>query len=383
MAAVLVLVALAQATPPAGPAFVTIGPPVELPGAVPLPAYAMSGDRSSVVLRSTGGLFPASHRAAPVRTVQNGPTLPSPYYESLPPGTGPGGPPPGPYYGQPSGIDPFAPGGPLDPYGPQMRTQSPWITPGDSVLPDRPRFLPRPDVVGRGQFGLELGYRATDFGDADVRTPLGRRPLFDGFVQNVGTGLVRYGLTDRLELRLGLEIEDSELSTVFGRDETIGSGAIDLGLKYLLSEQDGWRPKFSVLGEVGWLSAEDTSTARGRILGLSDWEFAPTWHVGLAGGLDFVGDTEVTESGVSGSLALSLEKRFDRVVVFGELANVRSSTSYAQLGVLVPVGDYVFLDASGGYAGYEEDFNATFGSGPSDVQFDGGFFSVGLTILSR
>ena len=362
MAVCLLLAALAQPALAQPPVMMTVGAPVELPP------------------------------AGSLRLAQSGPVLPSPYYappgQISPPVVAPFEtlPQPGTYVVPGDAGDPFAPGGQFDPYRPLG--QSPVVSSGP-ILPDRPRQLPRPDVVGAGRWGLELGYRATDYGEGTTQFNGRDLELFDSFRENGGNALVRYGVADPVELRLGLELFDGDLSSPFIGDERFGSGAIDLGLKWNFSQADRWRPKSSLIGEVGYLSTEDDGTARGRVLLLNQWAIPP-WlsgaaepsvFVGLSGGIDFAGDSELTSSGTTGSLAASLEKRWRRATLFGELATVRGSRQTAQLGLLVPIGDHVVLDVAGGYAGFDEDFGPATGGIIGDVDFDGAFVTVGLSIV--
>ena len=367
MAVCLLLAILAQqpAPQPAQPlALLTVGQPVELPV-----------------------------EAMPLQFAQSGPVLPSPYYAA------PGQPPapvvspfqtlpdPGTYVIPGDAGDPFAPGGQFDPFRPLGQSGAPVARP---FLPDRPRQLARPDVVGRGRWGLELGYRATDYGVGTAPFRGTGLQLFDSFRENGGSALLRFGVAEPVELRLGLELFDGDLtSSVLRRDEQLGSGAIDLGLKWNVSAADRWQPKSSILGEVGYFSTEDDGTARGRVLLLNEWAIEP-WltgapepsvFVGLSGGIDFVGDSELSSSGVSGSVAVSLEKRWEWATLFAELASIRGSHQTAQLGLLVPVGDRVVLDVAGGYAGYEEDLGPSSGGQLGEVMFDGAFITVGLSIV--
>ena len=246
--------------------------------------------------------------------------------------------------------------------------------------PDRPRILPRPDVVGQGRFALELGYQGNFYGDGRIDDPFAPEDI-DDFTEHIGRGLLRAGLTDTLELRLGGDLSVVDVAFENIPDAEFDTGGVDIGLKWKLAEQVGISPEFAVLGEAGYFEADGEGTGRGRILGLAEWELGYGFALGVSGGVLLTGETALNDSGTEGTLSISLEKRIGRAAIFGELAGVTNSRAYAQAGLLVPLGDSVFFDIHGGYAGYTEDVRNNSG-GLSEVNLDGGFVGAGFTIYT-
>lgn len=115
------------------------------------------------------------------------------------------------------------------------------------LISDRPDFTESPQAVPRGHFQLEMGYTYTYDREDEESTQDHTTPEI----------LMRIGVVDRLELRIGwagysFQRDRFEFERREGRTETRdvwsqGNNDLSLGFKYQLYEQDGIRPALGVL----------------------------------------------------------------------------------------------------------------------------------------
>ncbi len=191
----------------------------------------------------------------------------------------------------------------------------------DSIVTDRPDFTESTDAVPRGHLQLEAGYTYTYDREGDRRTRDHGAPEL----------LVRIGLVDRLELRLGwsgyawteerYETEDDDGDRVIVEDWSQGANDISVGFKYKFVEQKGWVPNFGVIveltaqsGSVGFGSG-DTDPAV-KLL----WAYDLSERMALAGNINFLwpteGDGRFFQSAASLSLAVALSERWGTYVEY-------------------------------------------------------------------
>lgn len=114
---------------------------------------------------------------------------------------------------------------------------------GGEIETDRDSFTPATTVAGRRRLILESAYTFTDNRD------VAETHSFPEF-------LARYGVGDRLELRVGWNYEvggaPSDTSNSDGDDEFEGTGVerehrIAYGVKAVVSQQDAWLPQSAVI----------------------------------------------------------------------------------------------------------------------------------------
>lgn len=132
----------------------------------------------------------------------------------------------------------------------EARAQEPGAPP--ELVTDRPDQTESSAPVPRGTVQLEVGGSFQRFDDRDVRLE----------VQEIPGTLVRFGMTDRVELRLGWTgFVDQELSLGGSTESVDGAGDGELGVKVALSEERGRRPESAFLfsTSVPWGDADLTS----------------------------------------------------------------------------------------------------------------------------
>lgn len=153
------------------------------------------------------------------------------------------------------------------------------IAQDDSIITDRPDLTESTAVVGKNRFQIETSFlyeRATEGLDEEgYFTPT----------------LLRYGITDELELRLETDLlSHTSVETGLGDANTSGYSPLSFGMKYfwLDADQSVLSSDTSVLVNVGTptgSSVFSTDDVTGEIKLLLDWELAETWGLGINAGL--------------------------------------------------------------------------------------------------
>ncbi len=118
----------------------------------------------------------------------------------------------------------------------------------DSVVDDEPLVTDRPDAteasstVGKGTLQIETGGLYESFKDNSIQT--------EDYTYN--TTLVRYGILDNFELRVGWDFVEG-ITKVNGTkldDVTSGLSPLLLGMKVDVTEENGLMPEIALIGHV-------------------------------------------------------------------------------------------------------------------------------------
>ncbi len=148
-----------------------------------------------------------------------------------------------------------------------VATPSPLVA-QDAMVTDRPDFTESSSVVGKCRLQIEGGY--TYLHDESAGIALDEHGLPEL--------LLRYGLTDCLELRVGW------IGYVFSKEqdraggvtsEVDGGTGLDIGVKRQFNDQDGWMPESGViLGVTAPVGNPQIGTDRlgASVVGLYSWE---------------------------------------------------------------------------------------------------------------
>lgn len=156
----------------------------------------------------------------------------------------------------------------------------------DPIETDRDSFTPSTRTVERERWVLESSYSFVDNRDSKE-------------THSFPELLMRYGLTERIELRFGgnYEVggEGASVSGAGGAEELEGGGLVResqllYGLKLRVNEQDRWRPESSVIlqGHTP-TSGPDPATAV-SLAYVFGWELPDDWKLDSA--LRFIADSE-------------------------------------------------------------------------------------------
>ncbi len=224
----------------------------------------------------------------------------------------------------------------------------------EPLVTDRPDFTESTETIPAGHVQLESGYTFTLNDDDGLRTQNHTAP----------EGLLRVGLTENLELRLGWEgyawtrdrtsaTEDSDGETF----RTDNANDATIGLKWKLFEQDGWRPHFGLIFETSVPSGNGDATTND-----ADPAVKLLWAYDLAEGFSLSGNVNLaipTENGsrflqtaASISLAVALDDRwgiYSEYYGFFNNAHHADAAHYLNGGVTFLVHNNLQLDWRAGF----------------------------------
>lgn len=110
------------------------------------------------------------------------------------------------------------------------------------LITDRPDATEAPSVVVRGALQIESGALFTSFEDDVLQTN----------TTTYNTTLLRLGLLENLELRLGWNFVEqrNKLSTAQGEVTQSGLSPLLLGMKVNITQEKGWLPTIGLIGHL-------------------------------------------------------------------------------------------------------------------------------------
>jgi hypothetical protein len=135
--------------------------------------------------------------------------------------------------------------------------------PEDHVETDRDSFTPSTKTAGRSRFILESAYTFND-----NRTASG--------TQSFPELLLRYGVTRRIELRLGWNAEIGDDPTIAG---TLHEYRLSYGIKAALTDQAQWVPESAVIVQGFVPTGGDGTPTRFTAAYVFGWELPNKWLV--------------------------------------------------------------------------------------------------------
>lgn len=175
----------------------------------------------------------------------------------------------------------------------------------NALVADRPDFTEATSTVGRGVFQLELGYTLGNDGEGGFTTR----------VHSYGEPLLRVGVADRLELRIGTSAVTEVTSPSARGVSESGLEDLYLGVKLALTEQRGILPATAVLPQMTVPTGSDAFSAGRTLPGVNflySWDL--TDRASLAGSTQVnsaagEGDKDYSEWAQSLSYGLALGER--------------------------------------------------------------------------
>ena len=214
------------------------------------------------------------------------------------------------------------------------------------IATDRPGFLFSSLTVGRGVVQAELGLPSITLNESD-----------DVKVRSTSlAGLLRFGVTDDLELRLGAPVY-TETRVEFGPfdDTDSGYGDLEVGAKWHILDNDGGRPSFALIPSVILPTGEDGFTADDpvyQLIAMAEWTLASGWGIGVLGGIlnGPSGDDRFNQE--TFGLAAGRSLGSPAWSAYGEIVHIitdldgASDSSFAGGGLKFLVSNDVQLDAS-------------------------------------
>jgi len=147
------------------------------------------------------------------------------------------------------------------------------------IVTDRPGILFSSLTVGKGVFQTELGLPSVTLDESQGATVRSASAV----------ALLRYGLSDRLELRLGAPIY-TETRLSFGPSHASdgGYGDLEVGAKWHLLDNQGGRPSLALIPSVIVPTGQDGFSAEDptyQLNAMAEWTLAGGWGIGALGGL--------------------------------------------------------------------------------------------------
>ena len=110
------------------------------------------------------------------------------------------------------------------------------------LITDRPDATESPSVVVRGALQIESGALFTSFEDDVLQTN----------TTTYNTTLLRFGLLENLELRLGWDFVEQRNKLSTAQEEVIQNGLspLLLGMKVNITQEKGWLPTIGLIGHL-------------------------------------------------------------------------------------------------------------------------------------
>ena len=110
------------------------------------------------------------------------------------------------------------------------------------LITDRPDATEAPSVVVRGALQIESGALFTSFEDDVLQTN----------TTTYNTTLLRFGLLENLELRLGWDFVEQRNKLSTAQEEVIQNGLspLLLGMKVNITQEKGWLPTIGLIGHL-------------------------------------------------------------------------------------------------------------------------------------
>ncbi len=214
-----------------------------------------------------------------------------------------------------------------------------------SIATDRPSASFASSVVPKGILIAELGYfnQLTDFGNSIIISN-----------QTMPNAMLRYGVNDRLELRLGTDFYQHSTKSDLGNSKVSGINPLNLGVKLHVQEEKGFIPQTTFLGQLqlAEIASKDFRLDRNQAFfrfmfqnNVSD-KFFILYNVGM----NFNNfDNQFTSTFLLGFVPIQ------NLTLFIESFGIKSSElsgidNYAHVGAVYVINKRYQLDATFGYA---------------------------------
>ena len=112
----------------------------------------------------------------------------------------------------------------------------------EAMVTDRPDATESPLTVPKGSLQVETGGFYTSFEEDNFKTE----------TYGYNTTLLRYGIFDNFEFRLGWNFEETRFSFNGQEANDVLSGFTPLlaGMKVEIADEDGWKPQIGLLGHL-------------------------------------------------------------------------------------------------------------------------------------
>ena len=110
----------------------------------------------------------------------------------------------------------------------------------EALTTDRPDQTESANLVPKGFLQLETGAAYESFNNYSIKTEY----------VTYNTTLVRYGLLNNLELRLGWDFAETKMNSQNPKDKLSGFNPLLLGIKTSIAKEKDWFPEIALLGHL-------------------------------------------------------------------------------------------------------------------------------------
>lgn len=168
------------------------------------------------------------------------------------------------------------------------------------LITDRPDQTESAAIVAKGKLQLESGFLYEKDNTEWLE--------MENYIYN--STLLRYGLTENTELRVGMEYRDQRFSPESNSEFTFtGLSPLYTGLKVKVAEEQGLRPEIALLGSLTWPATADEDLKPQYLAPALRMSFAHTLsdHLSLGYNLGAEWDGHNPEASYFYSLALGIE----------------------------------------------------------------------------
>lgn len=158
------------------------------------------------------------------------------------------------------------------------------------ISTDRPDFTDATYSVGKNRVVVETGYTFRNSETSEIKVNR----------QQLPESLMRLGLTDEFELRIkwnGIVTSEIKDKTTGVSTSSFGSDDLQLGFKYEVIQQDGWKPMLTMLGGAAipsgtrGVSAKQVQPFANAVLG---WGIRRWLYLKVSTGTDFLKSNDAT-----------------------------------------------------------------------------------------
>lgn len=226
-------------------------------------------------------------------------------------------------------------------FGLSSHAQEANITQG--LVTDRPDATESPTVVPNGSLQVETGGVYTSFESEGLKT--------EEFTYN--TTLLRYGILERLELRVGWNLEESHLT--LGNNPTrksdVGLSPLLLGVKVAIADEKGWKPEIGLIGHL-YLPFTTNEAVRPETTG-TDFRFAFSHTLSEKSGIAYNVGAQFFEDVPGAAYVYTLSYGYSftdhfamYAELYGDLPENFSANHFWDAGVTYLVSPLMQLDAT-------------------------------------
>lgn len=204
------------------------------------------------------------------------------------------------------------------------------------ISTDRPDRTESAETMGKNKFQIEVGIEYGSIKNKNTEVVMQNGNIIEGDLKvstlTAPTTLFRYGLTDKIELRLGLDF-DAAFSR-FGDIDSLSENsklslnAPQIGAKFSIFKGQKWQPDFSIitkltLPNIGGESKQEEHVIPELVFAFGN-EINSTFSLGYNIGLTADYKFNVTDLSYSASLGINLnEKTGSFVEIFGNTPDAK------------------------------------------------------------